>query len=266
MRYHLIAAALVAISVGSESIAQTTTLPLNTGYDYTIFGLYPAAPTTGNSPILDNYWIKIASYEPPTGTVTVAPAWVISPGGWPTLSGARWLGPRPLAAATPGTSASVPAYSIFRKCFCLMQGFQNPQISIQFRADNQSQVWLNTVTAQLIPASLTSWNATNPLTGSLTDASKFRVGLNCIYVLVEDTGGAIGFVLSGTVTATGLLPVAGAGVGPNPTFGNCSCGDSGTPAPAGLPTSASASLPDENTVVRAIIELAEANLRERLER
>jgi hypothetical protein len=203
-------------------------MPLNTGYDYATFGLYPQA-TTSPSTVQDNYWIRITSFEPPSTNPTIAPAWVLDPpsnppswAGWNTLPNSRWVGPQPLAAGgTAGTSATHPGYYIYRKCFCLMAGYQNPTLTFQLRTDNKANAWLNSITNVLVPPTPASYSGT-AITSQPTTASMFNVGLNCVYVLVENTGGPTGFDLAGTVSATGLMPASGAGA--ESSFAPCQCG------------------------------------------
>lgn len=260
MKYLLLGAAAV-LSISGAAAAQTT-LPLNTGYNYGTFSLYPQPTGSGNSPYQDNYWIKIASYEPPAPSVPVAPAWVLNQSLvslWLTLPNSRWLGPQPTPAGSSGTSATNPAYSIYRKCFCLMSGYQNPTLSFQLRADNDSQAWLNGITNVLIPPSASSYNG-SALTSRPTNASMFHAGPNCIYVLVQNNGGPTGFNLAGSVSALGLMPVAAAGV--NNSFAPCQCGGATPAAPGGTPASARmADANDDSDTVRAIVAYAEAQRR-----
>jgi hypothetical protein len=267
MRYLFAVAFAAAIACSSAATAQP--LPLNTGYNYNGYTLYPQPSGTGPSTVTDNYWIKIASYEPPAASAPVAPAWVlnsalVSP--WVTLPNSRWLGPRPLPASSSGTSQANPAYSIYRKCFCLMPGYQNPTLSFQLRADNDSQAWLNGMANVLIPPSPSSFSGA-PLNSLPTTPAMFRAGLNCIYVMVEDTGGAVGFNLAGNVSALGLMPVAGAGV--NNSFAPCQCGGPvpGTSANATVGASARmAGAEDHAATVRALVAYAEERRRRRTPR
>lgn len=237
-------------------------MPLDTGYSYATFSTYPV-PTGTTSSITDNYWIKIASFEPPSGNPPIAPAWVLPAyAGWQPIGNARWVGPQPtILGGTGGTSPTAPAYYIYRKCFCLMTGYRNPAISFQLRADNESNAWLNTTLNVLVPPSPSSY-AGPPITSQPTTAAMFHAGLNCVYVLVQNTGGPTGFSLAGTVSATGLMPAAGAGA--NNSFAPCQCGDTG---PASSSTSAikarrTAQNDAQAATLRAIIAFAEARRRE----
>jgi hypothetical protein len=263
----------LALAGASSSALSQTTMPLNTGYNHTAFQPYPIpSGTTSNIP--DNFWIKIASYEPPASSTTVAPGFVLNPvasgAPWaPALTtnltippaASRWIGPRPVTASSPGSSVNNPAYSIFRKCFCLMPGFTNPQLSFQIRGDDNIQVWLNTVTQTLVGPVAGNFQS-QPRSGAATPGM-FRTGRNCIYVLLEDNfaNGHMGFDLAGAVSANGLMPVAGAGV--DVSFAPCACnsGPAGAAtASAGAATArarAQANDDDDRATIQAIVLLAE---------
>jgi hypothetical protein len=268
----LLALALAGLS--GTALAQTT-LPLSTGYDHGTFSLYGVP--SGSATVSDNYWIKIASYEPPATSVPVAPAFVIAPdGGWaPAMNiapfGSRWIGPMPTKSSAAGVNSNTQGYSIFRKCFCLMPGYQNPQMSFSVRGDNKIQVWFNSISNTLATASNNFGFGSSPAQSAPVNAGMFKTGLNCVFVLLEDGGGAVGFNLSGTVSAMGLMPVAGSGTGNPPSFGPCSCNfrTGGLPnvAAAGADVSAAVArrAGDEfGDVVQAIVRLAEARRSERV--
>lgn len=252
--HHLLTLALL----GAASTAGWGAVTLDTGYDnggsvYYGFG----AP--------DNYWIKIASYEPPAAVAPVAPARVVNAAGpgWAPVGNARWVSPRTTTNSSPGTSPARPAYSIYRKCFCLLEGFANPQLSFRIRGDDRIQVWLNTVTTQLLaPVNGNIFAPTLPHSGGTSNIGHFRAGRNCLYVLVEDqigqNAGGInightGFVLSGTVNAAGLMP--GAAFGTEGSFGPCGCPGE-TQSGGGAPGTPTAS--NDSEVVRSIIRFAES--------
>ena len=235
--------ALTLLGASSAALSQTT-LPLNTGFNHSNFTVYPAP---GTSTVLDNYWIKVASSNAPT----LAPAFVInkhvawqnplSGGGF----GSQWIG-----ATTPnGQSQPGPQpYAIYRKCFCLMPGYQKAQLSFQIRGDDAIAVWLNSVTNTLVPGQ--SGNHGGPaISGPAPGLSpKFRTGVNCLYVLVEDTFSVVsGFNLAGTVTAYGLMPMAAAGTGTS--FAPCQC-----------PSGPQAAVEDRATI-KAIVKFAEERRR-----
>ena len=262
-------AALVALLGLCVPASATTTLPLNTGYNYLTFSQYPA--TAGTQ---DNYWINIASYFPGVASVPVGPSYVVPPypGWFPgpfAPQGGAWISARNTNVSSPGTNVNNPAYTIFRKCFCLMPGFKNASLRFTARADDNIQVWFNSMTNQLLTPSQGHFNGT-PL-GPVGTEKGFRAGKNCIYALVEDQHGvAMGFYLDGSVTADGLLPSAAAGVGQS--FAPCSC-------QAGLPGQLDAAGPrdaavlerraqtqaeeEERRVIDAIIKVAEARRVER---
>ena len=254
-------AAFVALLGLCVPAAATTTLPLNTGYNYASWNQYPVN-------FQDNYWINIASYSPTSPPPAPAPSFVIPWGGWASpLPGSGWISARNMRNSAPGTSDYDRAYTIFRKCFCLLPGFKEARLSFRARADDSLEVWLNTQLNQVLSASYGNFNPTDPPLNAGTDKG-FRVGKNCLYVLVEDRGGAMGFDLAGDVTAVGLLPSAAAGVGQS--FAPCSC-QSGHPGPldAAGPRealdrrAAQAAEQEEQETVNALVKYAEARRLER---
>ncbi len=112
-------------------------------------------------------------------------------------------------------------------------------------------MWLNTQVQPLLPPSWGNWNGT-PLSGSTTNQNWFHVGVNCIYVLVEDFHGQMGFDLVGTVSANGLLATPAKGY-PS-SFGPCSCSG----GPAHLRDAKGVSQDDDQQVLNEIIKIAEA--------
>jgi hypothetical protein len=236
---------LFPLALGSLAFGQTT-VQLNTGYNNGIFLPYPNAGST--STINDNYWIAIASYPPTSPPVT--PSWVlqqVSP--WlPAFPSTHWIGPRHTIASPPGSSVSNPAYTIFRKCFCLLPNYQNPSLSFQVRADDTIQVWFNSQLNKLLLPSGGNYNGP-PLSSLPSNPSWFHVGRNCIYVLLEDFGGYMGFDLTGTIQAVGLSPLPAFGA--DQTF-DCPCRE----AAAG-PAVGKAAAVDDQAVVREIVKIAE---------
>jgi hypothetical protein len=250
MRFHLAAASIsfFALVAGANAQPQTT-LPLNTGYNNGAFTLYPLP--VGSGTVSDNYWIKVSASAPPVPQA----AFVVNPNSaWaPTLSaygvGSRWISPTGTGASLPGASGTNPSYFIFKKCFCLMPGYQNPQISYQLRGDENTQVWLNALTNVISGPSAVNFGPNSaPVNGSTNNAAWFRTGVNCIYVLLDDTGGAVGFNLAGTVSATGLMPVAASGTGAS--FEPCQCGFGKVKF-------------DDRPMLQAIARLAQERLRQR---
>jgi hypothetical protein len=213
----LLAAAVLSLpAVGATAMAQTT-VPLNTGYNHAAFTVYPNATSPSNTQ--DSYWVNIASFpatSPPAGPTWVVP---VFPGWAAALPGTQWINARNTAASAPGTSAANPSYTIFRKCFCLLPNFNSATLSFQLRADNTVQAWFNSATNVALAPVGGNLNGT-PRQSLPSSASWFRAGVNCLYVLVEDTGGAMGLNLQGTIQANGLMPLPATGV--NATF-TCPC-------------------------------------------
>ncbi|HWS88624.1 MAG TPA: hypothetical protein VN282_16740 [Pyrinomonadaceae bacterium] len=251
-------AALVALLAFGVPAAATTTLPLNTGYNYTLWNQYAA-------PGVDNYWINIASF--PTTNPAVAPAFVIQPHpawfqGPFAAQGGAWIS----AWNTYNSQTQIPAYTLFRKCFCLTPGFKNASMKFTVRADDNITVWFNTMTNQLV-APQQGHFAGNVAAIPAGTNKGFNAGKNCVYALVEDQFGvAMGFLLDGSVTADGLLPSAAAGVGQS--FAPCQCQGGPAPGAAGPRDAldrraAQAAEREELETVNAIIKYAEARRLER---
>ncbi|HEU0133731.1 MAG TPA: hypothetical protein VFR28_02830 [Allosphingosinicella sp.] len=211
---YLIALALFGVS--STALGQTT-LPLNTGFDNSNFTVYPLP--TGSGSVSDNYWIKVASSHPPGP----APAFVINPHpAWqPPLSGGGF-GSQWISSTSPnGTSPSGQLnYAIYRKCFCLMPGYKQAQMSFKILGDDMIGVWLNSIGGNILPIQGGAFSG--PAINGAAYAGQFRTGRNCLYVLVVDTGSVVtGFDLAGTVSAYGLMPMASAGAAAS--FKPCTC-------------------------------------------
>lgn len=239
------------------------TVPLDTGYDHSTFSPYPVP---GSTPIKDQYWINIASAP----NVPAGPAWLlVTANGWAmpfgTLAntGTRtsWISARPTVTSPPGTADDNPGYTIFRKCFCLLPNFKDANLKFEVRADDSLQVWLNT---QLNPVLSPSSGNYNPQSTALSGFTKkgFVVGRNCIYVLVEDVGGQMGFDLKGDVTATGLLELPAAGTAG--TFEPCACQKRDVGHSGGKSAMNTMSVDeDDQQVVQEIVKIAEARRKEK---
>lgn len=260
MSYHLLAVAL--LTTAAPSLSQS--LPLNTGFDHGSIQTYPL-PTSG--PVRDNYWIEVAASAAPVPE----PAFVVPNAPWaaPMVfgTGSRWISGTANRSSYPGTSAINPSYSIFRKCFCLMRGFQNPQINFRLRSDNAVQVWLNSQLNPMLGPSPSNFNGPVHV-GGTSDPSRFRAGRNCVYVLVEDDGVIFGFNLHGTVTALGLMPTAAAGT--DMSFHPCACDTPTGSATVSATTNATelarrsrTEADDDSEVIAAIVKIAEQRLRAR---
>jgi hypothetical protein len=115
-----------------------------------------------------------------------------------------------------------PGYTIFRKCFCLLPNFKNASLKFNVRSDDAIQVWFNTQTNVALPPHPGNHAAATPWSSQASNPKWFRVGRNCIYVLLEDVGGFMGFDLVGTIQAEGLMPLPASGVKPDKEF-ECPC-------------------------------------------
>jgi hypothetical protein len=246
-------AALAALLLLSTFATGQTKVPLNTGYNHSMFNPYPTVninPSPAGA--RDNYWINIASY--PATVPSVDRAWVLRNPGWaPALSDTNWISARNTAFSAAGINQDNPAYTIFRKCFCLLPGYKDAKLNILAMADDTIQIWLNSQVNQVLAP---SWGNLNgpPLPGGTTKG--FRVGKNCLYVLLEDYfGGAMGFDLQGEVSAFGLLPMPAAGTGQS--FEPCACRSEGPTVAVGA-VSAKRVDDTDRQVISEIVKIAEA--------
>jgi hypothetical protein len=249
-------ALLLLILATAGSASGGTIVPLNTGYNHQIFAPYPAVTST-TSTTNDNYWINIASY-PPTNP-PVAPSWVlrIPPAPWaPAFPATNWISARNTVLSPSITSKENPAYTIFRKCFCLLPNFKNPSLTFQVRADDTVQAWFNTQLNVALQPALGNWNFGQPLPSLPSNPGWFRAGKNCIYVLLEDFGGHMGFDLVGTIQADGLAPLPAFGV--DQKF-ECPCRGDVSPTRESQASMAD----DDREVVGQLLKIAE---KRRLER
>jgi hypothetical protein len=221
----------------------------------------------GNSTIKDNYWINIASYLPPSAPFTAAPSFVIkdnSPWQPPFVPTSRWIGPLPTWNSAAGSNGNDHAWSLFRKCFCLAPNFNGAAMSFQTRHDESLQIMLNSLMNTVYgPAQANFANGSVPLvTLSPGQLASLHAGKNCIYALLEDTGGAMGWDLTGNFNANGLYPYAAAGA--QQSF-PCDCGGQGGAVPNGASTSMTRSMQaDDSAVVAAIVKLAESRRKAKL--
>lgn len=239
------------------------TLPLNTGYDYANYTTYPTGTVSAN----EEYWIRIASY-PVVNPAAVGNTWAVAPAsGWATPMTSGNLIPstyinafgNSLNGSNPTNTVSQnPSYALYRKCFCLPEGYKGAKIQGSVRSDETVNIWLNSLSNIILPPSplnvLTSSEAHN---FSYSDQNKFRVGSNCIYVWVEDTGWLTGFNLVGNVTTTNnTTPVIAKGIGMS--FAPCSCnqGTQGTLLQKKYEL-------EEKEAIREIVKFAEAKRIER---
>lgn len=258
-KMNLIAAVAVLSLLSSFATGQVS---LNTGYDHSVFSPYQTVFIDPSSPLSnrDLYWINIASAP----NVSAGPAGIIkrlNPGWAAAFPGTNWIGPRNTNMSAPGTNPNNPAYTIFRKCFCLLPGYKDARLSFQVRADDTIQVWLNTQTNQVLAPSWGNGNGTPLSAGTI---SGFHVGKNCVYALVEDYyGGNMGFDLVGSVSGLGILPIPAAGT--EQSFGPCSCRDQGSIGTADPARRMRADDNDEQ-VISEIVKVAEARRAEKQKR
>lgn len=211
--------ALTALVFSNQTFAGS--LIINTGWNYGTNNIY----ANGQQ---DNYWIRIAS-GPAQVTTTPGLPWSITIPNFnqlPPYNGifpSTWISGFGSNAASPsGASWITPAYSLFRKCFCMPQGAVEPRIIGKVLNDDSIQLWLNLMSNQLLTPNVRPLNNNPPNAYTLnSNATFFRTGINCLYALVEDTGGLTGFNLSGEIATAGPSPYIAEGI--TMSFSPCSC-------------------------------------------
>lgn len=178
----------------------TSSLSLNTGVD-------PAgALLSGGSP--DPRWTVLE--DPFPSTVEPRPADVlINPSSaWATIPQSKWI------STQPSSSQTTNGDYFYRVCFCLRDGFSNPSLNLDLRADDQADVFLNTTVAQIKssspPAPILSgaagsfWSSNPPDHLLPPYKGPFKIGENCLIVRVKNSSGvATGLDLAGSITAAG---------------------------------------------------------------
>ena len=253
-RLNLMAAVFALLSFSTLTTSQT--IQLNTGFDNTLTAqtIYPNPPVVSNQP--DHYWMNIMSF--PATTPTAGPAWVLhapQAGWWPVLlPNSRWISATTTAASPPQNTFANPGYTVFRKCFCLQPGYKQPQLTFQVRADNQINGYLNSILNPVLNPSAGQFTSAAPLQSLPSNPNWFRTGRNCLYFYVEDQGGLMGFDLSGTVSALGLLPTPEMGM--NGSYGSCSCASGPVPTNGG-PRAAREAGDNEEEIIKEIVKIAE---------
>jgi hypothetical protein len=258
-------------SIGAMFLAFCTfakggqTLPLNTGYNHSVPGPYDTVMTYVSA-TRDNYWTYMSPF--PTINPAIGPSWVIKlpvkdgkNEWWAAMAGSSWINARNTEAGG-GSSPDNNGYVLFKKGFCLLPGFNPASLTFQIRADNRAFLYLNSVLCPLGSVSENFLSAI-PFSGGTTDQTYFKVGINWFYVLVEDSGGGMGFDLVGEIKANGLLPTVASwdGKAQNAVFAPCPCN---TPPPTlpGGPKNATVRAQageDDQKVINDIIKIAEAH-------
>ncbi len=156
------------------------------------------------------------------GTVP-RPATVINPNSaWLTIPGTKWI-----AASYTGPNG---VYT-YEYCFCLEKWFENARLIMDLRADDNAEVYLNGNFVGATPLTY-AFNTPLPTHIDVTNQTLFRVGENCIEVVVRNTHGVVtGVNIAGSITArNGLCCDDRAECGPRPDGLACepvTCPESG---------------------------------------
>jgi hypothetical protein len=230
----------ISTGIGSQSKAIIPIeMPINTGLNHQQ-GMFtqpytgvPAFSTLSN--ISDNYWTVFwhndANLPPGPFLARVIgkfPTWQNpqSSGVGGFTYGSHWI------SAYQSAENYRPKYYVFRTCFCLQEGFQRANFQLSMLHDDTiAGVWLGNkvggsdVYYQVTNSSFPTANASGGNSSRVSYAdSKFKVGRNCIYVVLRNLANnkLMGLNVVGKVAAIGLLPTPGSGVNGN-VFQACNC-------------------------------------------
>jgi hypothetical protein len=252
---------LAALLAFSNLASGQQTVPLNTGYKHSVPAPYPTV-ITPTSLTQDVYWINLQSHPgttPPTG-----PSWVLehtlpwAPPMSNSFGVSSWIGARNTVAGGGSTSLN-PGYTIFRKCYCLLPGFNQASLSFKVLADDKATFWFNSISNPLGTVSGNLYGP--PFSGGTTNQNYFHAGRNCFYLLLEDQGGYMGFDLAGEIKANGLLPTVGSWNGKDISFEPCPCSSGQGPVAVGNPKSVNMTAQagdNDQQVINDIVKFAEA--------
>jgi hypothetical protein len=135
----------------------------------------------------DDDWIVTLDAS---GGAVPRPATVVTPHpAWLTFPGSQWI-----SANYFGPNGDYG----YKFCFCLDDRYKNPVLTLQVRADDAGQVYLN---GNFI-GNCDGFNVAATTTITTSNPSFFHPGENCVTVLVQNIGGApTGMDMIGTVTA-----------------------------------------------------------------
>lgn len=249
----IVATVFVSLTFSNWAIGQTK-LPLNTGFNHATGSVYQVGAQ-------DDYWINIATAPTPTpaagrsNVIQWAAPWVapLPPFNYPVVGpipGTNWISAWPTIGGhvNPVTGKG---YSIFQKCFCMMS-FTQPRLEFHVRADDNILVYLNDIQGSLLTATPGGYGSAVPIHVVTTNPALFKIGVNCLYVYLEDTGGWMGFDLRGYVSAYGLMPVPATGL--EISFAPCGCDFSARP---GTRSAVRAEI-DTQKIIQEILKAAEA--------
>ncbi len=252
-------AAVFALLVLSSFANASVTVPLNTGYDHWL-----GVPYTG-LPKQDIYWSNLSNPVNNIWTPSYAVLTSYAPALTAPFANSQWISSRMTYLSASPTTVTKPDYTIFRKCFCLQNGYIDPRINFRLRADDNVTVWLNTIMNPVLTPSTANFGLgwSNPYYRNTNQG--FRVGSNCLYVLVEDFGGATAFILEGDVSATaGLFQTPS--TGSDQSYAPCSCGGgvNGQGISTENETKTSTLTADDTEIIKGIVRYAEQRRIERI--
>lgn len=136
----------------------------------------------------DDQWV--VTCEPsPVGTLPRPAVVIPTNGAWTVTPGSQWI-------SANGTGPNGTYCYDF--CFCLDDRYRSANVTLQVKADDTAQVFLN---GNLI-GNASPYNSPNPATISTSNPAFFQPGENCIQVIAQNLGGVVtGINMTGSVTA-----------------------------------------------------------------
>jgi hypothetical protein len=169
----------------------TSSVSLNTGFDHTSGGLYPAGAA-------DPFWTVVA--DPDVGTTEPRPATVIHPNqAWASaLPNSGWI------SAYPTATNNLTGNYDLETSFCLLPNWSDVSLELCLRADDWAEVYLNGTLIATTPNP--SYDTVSPTCVHTTNQSLFVTGTNIVRVrMISSDGDLTGVNVAGQVTGAGLV-------------------------------------------------------------
>jgi hypothetical protein len=268
---------IFVLLIFSSFVNATVTVPLNSGFDHWFGVSYGVSPSAVGLPKSDNYWINVSNPVNfvPSFAITKNGSW-LNPMTGSGGTGSQWVNFQNSWSSATGTNSNNPRFAIYRKCFCLQQGYTGANMRFDLRADDYSAVFFNGSTNILLAPGTGNFGGglartVNTTTGvgiSTGPYRGFKVGSNCLYVFVEDDGTATGFNLAGEMTVTaGMLSMPASG--PNQSYAPCSCGQGPVPVTDSaiknnVKRSTVTAEEDDSETIKGILKFAEERRMQRM--
>jgi uncharacterized repeat protein (TIGR01451 family) len=179
------------VTSGEPDPCPPVAFDLNTGYDQ------ETETTLGDGVDDDDWTITVDETDP--GSVPKQ-ATVVNgsdiPGNWPApFADSRWVSHAPDASYAPPPNSAFE----YEYCFCLREGFHDPELDLQIRADNTiTDIRLNGIS---LPFTGDGGFQGDPIEETYTDPDPFQAGENCLTLVLENELNSAGLNVTGTMTA-----------------------------------------------------------------